>query len=68
MNALTEKRYIFARTFYRNVRKQLRVHVTNKIPYQRVNQVSIPEMIRERQIKFTGHCIHMSTDETINRL
>ena len=47
--------------------KQSQDHVTNENFYQRVNQVPISEMIRERQLNFTGHCIRMHTDEPINR-
>ena len=47
--------------------KQSRGHRTNERLYQRVNQVPIREMIRERQLKFTGHWICMPTDEPINR-
>ena len=47
--------------------KQSRDHVTNERLYERVNQVSIREMILERQLKFAGHCIHMPTNESINR-
>ena len=47
--------------------KQSRDHVTNETLYQRVNQLPIREMIREWQLKFTGHCIRMPTDEPINR-
>ena len=67
--ALTEKLDIFARTCYRIMLgiKQSRDHVTNERLYQRVNQVPVREMIRERQLKFTGHCIRMPTDEPINR-
>ena len=39
--------------------KQSRDHVTNQSMYQPTGQVPI----RERQIKFTGHCILMPTDE-----
>ena len=67
--ALTEKLDIFARTCYRIMLgiKQSRDHVTNERLYQRVNQVPIREMIRERQLKFTGHCIRMPTYEPIKR-
>ena len=67
--ALTEKLDIFARTCYRIMLgiKQSRDHVTNERLYQQVNQVPVREMIRERQLKFTGHCIRMPTDEPINR-
>ena len=47
--------------------KLSRDHVTNERLYQRVNQVPIREMIRDRPLKFTGHCIRMSADEPINR-
>ena len=47
--------------------KQSQDHVTNERLYQGVNQVPIREMIRERQLKFTGPCIRMPTDEQINR-
>ena len=69
MEAFTEKLDIFARTCYRIMLgiKQSRDHVTNDRLYQRVNQVPICEMIRERQLKFTGQCIRMPTDEPINR-
>ena len=47
--------------------KQPRDHITNERFYQRVNQVPIREMIRERKLKFTDHCIRMHTDEPVNR-
>ena len=39
--------------------QQSRNHVTNQSLYQITDQVKI----RERQLKFTGHCIRMPTDE-----
>ena len=45
--------------------QQSRDHVTNERLYQRVNQVPIREMIRERQLKFTDHFIRMHTDEPV---
>ena len=49
------------------VKYGLLVHVTNERLYQRVNQVLTLEMIHERQLKFTSHCIRMPTGEPINR-
>ena len=39
--------------------KQSRDHVTNERLYQRVNLKPFREMIRERQLKLTDHCIRM---------
>ena len=49
--------------------KQSREHMTNQSLYQLTGQVPIRETIhiRERQLKFTGHCIRMPTDEPANR-
>ena len=47
--------------------KQSRDHVTNQSLYQVTGQVPLHETIRERQLKFTGHCIRMPTDEPANR-
>ena len=43
-----------------------RDHLTNEILFQRLNQVPSREMLSERHLKFTGHCIRMPTDELIN--
>ena len=40
--------------------KQYQSHVTNKSLNKFNGQITIREMIRERQLKFTGHCICMS--------
>ena len=48
--------------------KQSRGRGTNERLYQRVNQVPIREMLRERGLKLTGNCIRMPTDEPIKRL
>ena len=47
--------------------KQSRDNVTNQGLYQRTGQVPLGETIRERQIKFTGHCIRIPTNEPANR-
>ena len=47
--------------------KQSRDQVTNQNLYQLTGQVTLRETIRERQLKFTGHCFHMSTDEPANQ-
>ena len=43
--------------------KQSIDHVTNQSLYQLTGQVPL----HERQLKFTGHCIRMPTDEPTNR-
>ena len=43
--------------------RKSRHHVTNKRLYIRVKQRPNREMIRERQLKFTDHCILMTYDE-----
>ena len=43
--------------------KQSRNHVTNQI----IGQVKIHQTTRVSQLKFTGHCIRMPTDEPANR-
>ena len=65
----TEKLDIFAMTCFRIILgiKQSRGHFTNERLYQRVNQLPIRDMIRERQLKFTRHCIRIITDKPINR-
>ena len=44
--------------------KQSRDHVTNERLYQRVNQVPIREIIRERQLKFTDHCKRLKSSSS----
>ena len=44
-----------------------RDHVANQSLYQLTGQVPLRETIRERQLKFTGHCICMPKDELANR-
>ena len=66
---LIEKLDIYARTFFRIIlgSKQSRHHVTNKSLYQLTDQVSLRETISKCQIKFTGYCICIPTDELANR-
>ena len=66
---LIDKLDIFARTCYRIILgiKQSRDHVTNQSLYHLTDQAPLRETIRERQLKFTGHLIRMTTDEPANR-
>ena len=63
--ASIEKLYIFAKTCYIVMLgiKQSRDHVTNETLHHLTGQVPL----RERQLKFTGHCIRMPTYEPANR-
>ena len=67
--ALIDRLEIFTRTCYRIMLdiKQSRDHVTNQSLYHLTGQAPLCETIRERQLKFTGHCIRMPTDEPANR-
>ena len=67
--ALIDELNIFARTSYLIMLsiKQPRDHVTNKSLYKLNRQTPLCEKIRKRQLKFTGHCICMPTDEPDNR-
>ena len=59
---------VFARTCYRiilNIR-QADEHITNEELYRRANQQPMREIIRERQLKFIGHCLRMNEDEPAN--
>ena len=47
--------------------KKSRDHVINQSLYQLTCQIPLRETIRERQLKFTVHCIRIPTDETPNR-
>ena len=47
--------------------KKSRDHETNQSLYQLTGQVPLHETIRERQLKFTGHCITMPANEPANR-
>ena len=63
--SLIDKLEIFTRTCCRIMLdiKQCRDHVKNQSLYHLTDQAPL----RERQLKFTGHCICMPTDEPDNR-
>ncbi len=42
-------------------------HMTNDELYKIVQQTTIRETIRARQLKFTGHCLRMASDEPAHR-
>ena len=46
--------------------KQSREHVPNQNMYQLTGQVPLRKTIRERQLKFTSHCIRMTTEKPVN--
>ena len=58
----------FARTCYRIILgvRQAEVHMTNNELYEKVSQRPIRDQIRERQLKFTGHCLRMDKEELPN--
>jgi hypothetical protein len=65
---LSKKLDVFARTCYRimfNI-KQAEEHVSKQQLYRRTGQRPIREIVRERQLKFTGHCIRMNKEEYTN--
>ena len=43
------------------------IHMTNDELYKIVQQTTIRETIRARQLKFTGHCLRMAADEPAHR-
>ena len=47
--------------------KKFRDHVTNHNLYQLTDQVPLREAIREHQLKFTGHCIRITTHKPDNQ-
>ena len=62
---LKKKLDTFARTCYRIILgvKQVEVHMKNDELYKKVSQYPIRDQIRERQLKFTGHCLRMDKEE-----
>ena len=46
--------------------KQSEAHMTNQELYKRTKQRPIREVIRERQLKFIGHCLRMGKEEHPN--
>jgi hypothetical protein len=65
----TNKLDVFARTCYRIMLgiNQKKDRLTNVELYKRAgNQRPVHEIIRERQLKFTGHCLRLQTEEPAN--
>ena len=65
----TSKLDVFARTCYRIMLgiNQKKDRLTNVELYKRAgNQKPVHEIIRERQLKFTGHCLRLQTEEPAN--
>ena len=46
--------------------RQTEEHVTNQELYRRTGQRPIRDVIKERQLKFTGHCLRMDKEEYTN--
>ena len=65
---LKKKLDTFARTCYRIILgvRQAEVHMKNDELYKKVSQRPIRDQIRERQLKFTGHCLRMDKEELPN--
>ena len=65
---LKKKLDVFARTCYRIILevRQAEDHMTNADLYKKVSQRPIRDIVRERQLKFTGHCLRMEKDEPAN--
>jgi len=59
---------IFARTCYRSILgiRQSEAHMTNDELYKLAGAQPISSTIRQRQLKFTGHCLRMNIDEPAN--
>ena len=66
--ALTAKLDKFARKCYQIMLGicQAETHMTNMDLYHMADGHPISEMIRERQLQFTGHCLRMPKDELSN--
>ena len=45
---------------------QAETHMTNTDLYHMPDEHPLSEMIRERQLQFTGHCLRMPKDELAN--
>ena len=46
--------------------QQAEEHVSNQELYRRTGQRPIREIVRARQLKFTGHCLRMNKEEYAN--
>ena len=65
---LAKKLGIFARTCYRVVLgiTQAESHMTNDELYRITGQRPMREVIKKRQLQFTGHCLRMDSEENTN--
>jgi hypothetical protein len=64
---LTNKLDVFSRTCYRimlGIKQQVH-RVTNDELYRMVARCELNQIVRERQLKFIGHCLRMSDDEPV---
>ena len=64
----TNKLDVFARTCYRIMLgiRQSEAHMKNDELYKITKQRPIKSLIRERQLKFIGHCLRMPSEEPAN--
>ena len=65
---LSKKLDVFARTCYRIMLRinQSEAHMKNEELYRKCAQRPIRELVRERQLKFVGHCLRMDKEEPAN--
>ena len=65
---LLKKLDVYARTCYRIMLgiRQSDVHMRNEELYKKCAQRPIRELVRERQLKFIGHCLRMDKEEYTN--
>ena len=64
-DALASKLDVYARNCYRIILgiNQSEDHVANEELYKRTNRHPVKATIRERQLRFVGHCLRMQSDE-----
>jgi hypothetical protein len=67
-DTLATKLDIYARKCYRMMLdiNQSEDHVTNEELYKRTNRCPVRVVVRERQLRFVGHCLRMPADEPSN--
>ena len=65
---LLKKLYVYARTCYRIMLgiRESDIHMRNEELYKKCAQHPIRELVRERQLKFIGHCLRMDKEEYTN--
>ena len=65
---LMKKLDVFARTSYRIMLgiRQSEDHIRNDELYKMCSQRPIRELVRERQLKFIGHCLRLNQEEPAN--